>query len=88
VNASKVSALFIASRDGLHEMVQLLIEGGANMDCQCEGAGLQTPLIISTANENHKVVKLLLKVISNNQCYSVISHSRHGAVGCTSDCQS
>lgn len=54
--------MFIASRDGLHEMVQLLIEGGADIDFQCETAGNQTSLIISTANEHHKVVKLLLKV--------------------------
>lgn len=62
LNKGKESALFIASREGLHEIVQVLIEGGANMDFQCEEAGNQTPLIIATANEHNKVVKLLLKV--------------------------
>lgn len=62
LNQQKETPLFIASRDGLDEMVLILIKAGANMDFQCEEAGNQTPLIIATANEQNKVVKLLLKV--------------------------
>ncbi|KAL4230211.1 hypothetical protein ACF0H5_010596 [Mactra antiquata] len=64
LNKAGESALFIASRDGKSELCLPLIESGANMDFKCADAGNQTSLIIATANEHSKVVKLLLK----NRC--------------------
>ncbi|WAQ97907.1 Y045-like protein [Mya arenaria] len=61
LNKNGESALFLASRDGLSDIVQILLEAGADMDIQSAETGFQTPLIVATANEHNKVVKLLLR---------------------------
>ncbi|KAH3836218.1 ankyrin repeat domain-containing protein 50-like [Dreissena polymorpha] len=61
VNKNGESALYLASRDGLSDICQILIGGEANVDFQSPETGNQTPLIVATANEHSKVVKILLK---------------------------
>ena len=86
--AQGVTALFMASKNGHAETVEVLLEHGAEVDAKTTGKGSLTPLFIAAQQGHAAVVSLLLGAGADREMRAengaspldVAQHFGHGEV--------